>query len=43
MWKVAKVIELLKPGKAHHETTSYGPILPVMSKLFVKLLLKRLK
>ena len=45
LWKVAEVIMIPKPGKPPHETTSYRPIslLPVMSKLFEKLLLKRLK
>lgn len=45
LWKVAEVIMILKPGKPPHEVTSYRPIslLPVMSKLFEKLLLKRLK
>jgi len=34
-----------KPGKPPHEAASYRPIslLPVMSKLFEKLLIKRLK
>lgn len=45
LWKVAEVIMIPKPGKPPHETTSYRPIslLPIMSKLFEKLLLKRLK
>jgi predicted GIY-YIG superfamily endonuclease len=36
---------IAKPGKPPHEVTSYSPIslLPVMSKLFEKLFLKRLK
>jgi uncharacterized FlaG/YvyC family protein len=44
-WKAAEVIMLLKPGKPATEVTSYRPIslLPVLSKLFEKLLLKRLK
>jgi hypothetical protein len=44
-WKVAEVIMIHKPGKQPHEATSYRPIslLPVISKLFEKLLLKRLK
>jgi hypothetical protein len=43
--KVAEVIMISKPGKPPHETSSYRPIslLPIMSKLFEKLLLKRLK
>lgn len=45
IWKVAEVIMIPKPGKPPHETSSYRPIslLPVMGKLFEKLLLKRLK
>lgn len=45
LWKVAEVIMIAKPGKPPHETSSYRPIslLPIMSKLFEKLLLKRLK
>lgn len=45
LWKIAEVIMIPKPGKPPHETTSYRPIslLPVTSKLFEKLLLKRLK
>ncbi|KAF6198264.1 hypothetical protein GE061_008011 [Apolygus lucorum] len=44
-WKVAEVIMITKPGKSPNEKTGYRPIslLPVMSKLFEKLLLKRLK
>jgi len=44
-WKKAQVIMLLKPGKPPEQATSYRPIslLPSMSKLFEKLLLKRLK
>jgi hypothetical protein len=42
---VAEVIMIPKPGKPPHELTSYRPIslLTIMSKLFEKLLLKRLK
>jgi hypothetical protein len=42
---VAEVIMIPKPGKPPHEATSYRPIslLPILSKLFEKLLLKRLK
>jgi predicted metallopeptidase len=42
---VAEVIMIPKPGKPPHDATSYRPIslLPVLSKLFEKLLLKRLK
>lgn len=45
LWKIAEVIMIPKPGKPLHETTSYRPIslLPIMSKLFEKLLLTRLK
>jgi hypothetical protein len=44
-WKAAEVIMIPKPGKPATEITSYRPIslLPVLSKLFEKLLLKRLK
>jgi hypothetical protein len=44
-WKAAEVIMIPKPGKSVAEVTSYRPIplLPVVSKLFEKLLLKRLK
>ena len=44
-WKTAEVIMILKPGKPATEATSYRRIslLPVLSKLFEKLLLKRLK
>lgn len=43
-WKVAEIIIIPKPGKPDHQITSYRPIslLPVMSKIFEKLLLKRL-
>ncbi len=45
LWKVAEVIMIPNPGKPPHEAASYRPIslLPVMSKLFEKLLNKRLK
>lgn len=45
LWKVAEVIMLPKPGKSLNEVTSYRPIslLPVLSKLFERLLLARLK
>lgn len=44
-WKVAEMIMFAKPGKAPTDIKSYRPIslLPIMSKLFEKLLLKRLK
>ena len=44
-WKRAEVIMLLKPGKPPEQASSYRPIslLSCMSKLFEKLLLKRLK
>ncbi|VVC37621.1 Reverse transcriptase domain [Cinara cedri] len=43
-WKRAEVIMLLKPEKPPEQASSYRPIslLPCMSKLFEKLLLKRL-
>lgn len=44
-WKVAEVIMLPKPGKPPQEVKSYRPIslLPIISKLFETLFLKRLK
>lgn len=44
VWKIAEVIMLPKPGKPLDQITSYRPIslLPVLSKLFEKLLLKKL-
>lgn len=44
-WKLAQVIMVLKPGKPPTNCESYSPInlLPIMSKLFEKLLLKRLE
>jgi hypothetical protein len=43
-WKVAQIILIPKPGKPPHELTSYCPIslLPIISKVLEKLLLKRL-
>jgi hypothetical protein len=43
-WKHSTIKMILKPGKPPHETTSYRPIslLPVCSKLFEKLLYRRL-
>jgi hypothetical protein len=43
-WKVAQIILILKPGKPPNELTSYRPIslLPIVSTVFEKLLLKRL-
>jgi hypothetical protein len=43
-WKAAEVMMIPKPGKPATEVASYKPIslLPVISKLFEKLLLKRL-
>lgn len=45
LWKMAEVIMIPKPGKPPYKASSYRPIslLPVVSKLFEKLLLKRLK
>jgi hypothetical protein len=42
-WKVAQII-ILKSGKPPNELTSYRPIslLPIVSKVFDKVLLKRL-
>jgi len=44
-WKAAEVIMIPKPGQSATEITSYRPIslLPALSKLFEKLLLKTLK
>lgn len=44
LWKIAEVIMIPKPGKSPHEVTSYRPIslLPVLSKLFEKILVRRL-
>lgn len=44
VWKIAEVIMIPKPGKPVNEITSYRPIslLPVLSKLFEKILNKRL-
>lgn len=44
LWKVAEIIMIPKPGKPPHEATSYRPIslLPVIAKLYEKILLKRL-
>lgn len=43
-WKIADIAMILKPGKNTNEVSSYGPIslLPIMSKLFEKILLNRL-
>ena len=45
IWKVAEIIMIPKPGKPPTEVSSYRPIslLPILSKIFEKLLLKRLK
>jgi hypothetical protein len=45
MWKFAQIIMIPKPGKTANEVNSYQPIslLPVTSKLFEKLLLKRIR
>lgn len=45
IWKVAEVIMILKPGKPPNGVKSYRPIslLPIISKLFEKLVLTRLK
>jgi hypothetical protein len=43
-WKIAPIILISKPGKPPNELTSYRPIslLPIISKVFEKLLLKRI-
>jgi hypothetical protein len=43
-WKVAHIIMIPKPGKPLEEASSYRPIrlLPIMSKIFEKPMLKRL-
>jgi hypothetical protein len=43
-WKVAQIILIPKPGKPPHQLSSYRPVslLPIASKVFEKLLLKRL-
>jgi Reverse transcriptase (RNA-dependent DNA polymerase)/Endonuclease-reverse transcriptase len=43
-WKVAEVVMIPKPGKPPTEASSYRPVslLPILSKVFEKLLLKRL-
>lgn len=45
MWKTAEVLMMAKPGKPANNVTSYRPIslLPVLSKLYEKILIKRLK
>jgi len=44
LWKYAEIIMIPKPGKPPHEPTSYRPIslLPIISKLFERLLLQRI-
>ena len=44
IWKVSEISMIPKPGKPPNDVSSYRPIslLPIMSKLFEKLLLKRL-
>lgn len=43
-WRLAQIVVVLKPGKPPNQTSSYRPIslLPVTSKVFEKLFLKRL-
>lgn len=45
LWKVSQIIMIPKPGKKLEDVTSYRPIslLPVLSKVFEKLYLKRLR
>ena len=44
-WKKAEIITIPKPGKSLNDVSSYRPIslLPIISKLFEKLFMKRLK
>jgi hypothetical protein len=44
LWKVSQIMMIRKPGKPAHEMTSYRPIslLPILSKLFERMLLRRL-
>jgi len=44
-WKVAEIIMIPKPGKSPNDIKGYRPIslLPIISKIFEKILLKRLK
>ncbi|CAH2207630.1 jg844, partial [Pararge aegeria aegeria] len=44
LWKVSQIIMICKPGKPNHDIVSYRPIslLPLLSKLFEMILLKRL-
>jgi hypothetical protein len=43
-WKVDQIILMPNPGKLPHKLTSYHPVslLPIISKVLEKLLLKRL-
>jgi hypothetical protein len=45
LWKIGQIIMILKPGKDPTEVASYRPIslLPVLSKVFEKLFLRKLK
>lgn len=45
LWKLEQILKLPKPGKPVQEITSYKPVrlLPVPSKVFEKLLLRRLQ
>jgi len=45
LWKFARIIMVPKPGKPINDVTSYRPIslFPIPSKIFEKLLLKRLR
>lgn len=44
-WKVSQIVVILKPGKPSNQVSSYRPIslLPIVSKVFEKLFLHRLK
>lgn len=44
-WKIAQILMIAKPGKQPNEATSYRPLslLPIISKVFEKVLLARIK
>jgi len=45
LWKFAQIIMIHKPGKPPNTVTTYRPIslLPIMSKVFERILLKRIQ